>query len=751
MASGTFTFTTNSKYITGRIRWSSASNGSTANSSNVTAYLDYKKSSASTGTTYGTFGGYININGSSKSLSLRLTLNPNDTWINVGSHSVTVAHAANGTQSIYIEANGGISGTSFPANTYRKTGLALDNIPRYAAVTSFKATNITQTSATLSVATDAACSKYEYKINSGAYQTAAGSTFTIAGLTPGVSYSFRCRVTRRDSGLTTESQTITAKTVPIATLSGSFDLDIGKDLTVSLVNSDKNASTLEVCIQPEPGAWSAPLLTVNSPVGETSCTLPLSEITDALYEACPTKNTAPIRIACGTTLNGRLYQNFYTGNASVTDSNPRFTDFTCSNTDEQISAVLENTSCMIENFGNMQVQITPANQAVPQNYASIAKYIATVASESTSIQSIQEIPASTGQTIITDLGSFAQADTYTISIHAVDTRGNMSAAVTRNFSVLPYRLPAASVSLKRYNEFEKETLIELSATYSKLLLGGAQKNTPFTIQYRFAETGKPLPDTFTPFTDFTSDLSSLPEHVKVTYTTPSASEPFQILDSSKSYHFEFLFADRINSVKREIDVIEGIPIMMETDTGKIAIGMIPEMDSPSNLQVATDILATDSAGNQRLVLEEISQIEHGLTEVNKTVTELQGNITELNSKLSDSCIYSIDETKIGVTKEGKPIYRKIIKAPMTNFTAQTSGYASVTVKTNVLITQLFSVNIQANSNTTFWPFPYSGSGGWETWLHSCVKEGTQTSLKFYNKIAWGSAYTLYITVEYTKN
>jgi len=124
---------------------------------------------------------------------------------------------------------------------------------------------------------------------------------------------------------------------------------------------------------------------------------------------------------------------------------------------------------------------------------------------------------------------------------------------------------------------------------------------------------------------------------------------------------------------------------------------------------------------------------------------------ELNSKLSDSCIYSIDETKIGVTKEGKPIYRKIIKAPMTNFTAQTSGYASVTVKTNVLITQLFSVNIQANSNTTFWPFPYSGSGGWETWLHSCVKEGTQTSLKFYNKIAWGSAYTLYITVEYTKN
>lgn len=633
MASGTFTFATNNKYITGRIRWSSASNGSTANSSSVTAYLDYKKSSASTGSTYGTFGGYININGSSKSLSLRLTLTPNDTWVNVGSHAVTIAHASNGTQSIYIEANGGISGTSFSTNTYRKTGLALDNIPRYAAVTSFTASNITQTSATLTIATNAACSKYEYKTNDGAYQTVPGSPFTIAGLAPGASYSFRCRVTRRDSGLTTESQSITVKTVPIATLSGNFDLDIGNDLTVSLVNCDKNASTLEVCIQSEPDAWSDPLLTVESPIGEASCTLPLSEIADALYESCPAKNSAPIRIACGTTLNGRLYQNFYTGNASVSDSDPVFTDFTCENTDELINAVLGNTSYMIENFGNMQVQITPENQAIPQNCAFIVKYIATVTSQNAAIQSAQEITPLEDQTLSIDLGSFSQAGDYTICIHAVDSRENVSSAVTRNFHVLPYRLPAASVILKRFNEFEKETLIDLSASYSKLLLDGTPKNTPFTIKYRFAETGMPLPDTYTSITDFTSDFTSLPENVKVTYNNSSTTKPFQILDSSKSYHFEFLFTDCISSVKREIDVIEGIPIMMETDTGKIAVGMIPEMDSPANLQVATDILATDTGGEQRLVLEEIDQIGHGVSEVNETVTELQGEVSVLNGKM----------------------------------------------------------------------------------------------------------------------
>lgn len=634
MASGTFTFTTNNKYITGRIRWSSASNGSTANSSYVTAYLDYKKSSASTGTTYGTFGGYININGSSKNLSLRLTLSPNDTWINAGSHAVTIAHAADGTQSIYIEANGGISGTSFSANTYRKTGLALDNIPRYATVTSFKASNITQTSATFTITTNAVCSKYEYKMNNGAYQAVPGSTFTISGLTPGASYSFRCRVTRKDSGLTTESQTITVKTIPIATLSGSFDLDIGSDLTVSLENCENNASTLEVCVQSQTGAWSDPLLTAESPAGESSCTIPLSEITDTLYQSCPSSNAATIRIACGATLNGRLYQNFYTGKTSVTDSDPIFTDFTCGNTEEQINAALENASCMVENFGNMQVNITPENQAVPQNCASIDKYIITVTSEDSLLQSVREVPFSAEQTISADLGSFSQSGVYTVCIHAVDSRGNTSPAVTKNFHVLPYRLPAASVSLKRYNEFEKETLIDLSASYSKLLLDGTLKNTPFTIQYRFAETGMPLPAAYTPITDFTSDFMSLPEQVKVTYSNTSTEEPFQILDSSKSYHFEFLFTDCIGSVRREIDVIEGIPIMMETDTGKIAIGMIPEMDSPANLQIATDILATDTAGKQRLVLGEIDQVREKVNEVTESVAGIQEAVTELNKKLS---------------------------------------------------------------------------------------------------------------------
>ena len=69
MASGSWEFSTANKYITGRIEWSSRSNGSSANTSTVTVTLKYKKSSSSTSSTYGSGSFYITIAGSRKNFS----------------------------------------------------------------------------------------------------------------------------------------------------------------------------------------------------------------------------------------------------------------------------------------------------------------------------------------------------------------------------------------------------------------------------------------------------------------------------------------------------------------------------------------------------------------------------------------------------------------------------------------------------------------------------------------------------------
>ena len=50
-------------------------------------------------------------------------------------------------------------------------------------------------------------------------------------------------------------------------------------------------------------------------------------------------------------------------------------------------------------------------------------------------------------------------------------------------------------------------------------------------------------------------------------------------------------------------VEQGIPILGEFDDGHITIGMSPELDNSAKLQVASDILVTDTDGTKRMLLE----------------------------------------------------------------------------------------------------------------------------------------------------
>ena len=128
MASGSFTGTTGNKYIKARIVWSSTPN-TLNNRSSVTATLYYAKSSSSTAATTGTIECALTINGSTKSFNQRITLNANDTWVEVGSHTVNVDHTTDGTKSIVISASGGIPGLTFSTTNCSAT-VILDKIPR---------------------------------------------------------------------------------------------------------------------------------------------------------------------------------------------------------------------------------------------------------------------------------------------------------------------------------------------------------------------------------------------------------------------------------------------------------------------------------------------------------------------------------------------------------------------------------------------------------------------------------------------
>lgn len=133
MANGTISLGT-SNQIKGRIKWSSTSNGTSANSSNVTATIQVKRTDSYT--TSGTWKGSLTIGDTKKSFSKYKEVT--DSWVTLLSFTETIDHNADGTGACYLSgAINGPSGTS--QETSKVTGnktVALDTIERYAVLTS---------------------------------------------------------------------------------------------------------------------------------------------------------------------------------------------------------------------------------------------------------------------------------------------------------------------------------------------------------------------------------------------------------------------------------------------------------------------------------------------------------------------------------------------------------------------------------------------------------------------------------------
>ena len=126
-------------------------------------------------------------------------------------------------------------------------------------------------------------------------------------------------------------------------------------------------------------------------------------------------------------------------------------------------------------------------------------------------------------------------------------------------------------------------------------------------------------------------------------------------------------------------------------------------------------------------------------------------ISTLNSslsKLEEGQDYS-KEIIIGKWFDGKPIYRKIIKTPMTDFKVS-SSYQVIRISHNIKnidkIVSHFLVGIMFKTNGTIYALPCFADGNIVTYCYSVDK----THIVFSNKTEWGSNYDIVFILDYTK-
>lgn len=124
------------------------------------------------------------------------------------------------------------------------------------------------------------------------------------------------------------------------------------------------------------------------------------------------------------------------------------------------------------------------------------------------------------------------------------------------------------------------------------------------------------------------------------------------------------------------------------------------------------------------------------------------NIYGMLKTLSKGSAFDSTETQIG-TYDGKPVYRKVIKTVMTRW-ATTTNFTNIPVAhgiSNLDVTlNISSYVVRTDSTKRRYKIPYFSNGVTQTYFGYI----DNTNVIYANKTAWGSAYTLYTIIDYTK-
>jgi hypothetical protein len=136
-----------------------------------------------------------------------------DQGITSGQFTVTHDGAGNYTLNVTGAVTAWDSGTSTG-----NANFALPTINRYATISSFTLTSVTDVGFTFSVTTDVTCDLLEYSLDNGANYSSSSGDFTtkgvaVTGLVSGTTYHCKVRVRRKDSQLKTTSSEVDTTTL----------------------------------------------------------------------------------------------------------------------------------------------------------------------------------------------------------------------------------------------------------------------------------------------------------------------------------------------------------------------------------------------------------------------------------------------------------------------------------------------------------------------------------------------------------
>lgn len=455
------------------------------------------------------------------SSSTRIKLYGNTT---VASGTKTLYHATDGTREFSASAEAGIYNVA--VNSEGDDSWSLPTIARHGTSTQ-SLNSKTETTIKMNWSSDNTVDYIWYSKDNGSNWTGVNvtdgksGTYTISGLSANTTYKIKTRIRRKDSQLTTDSSALSVTTYDYPYCTESPNFILGDMLVLKFYNPLSRAFKFYIIgngtqIDVEYNCSS----TIYSGVNSTTTSVPY------LYATIPNAKSGKyqVKVVYGTSTKTRNSGNTY----SIKEANcyPTFTTFTYKDTNTTVTAVTGNDQALVKGKSTLEVYVDSADKMTTKNSATPKRYNA-------SIDTVSKNVDYATSDITIKVGTVSASGTRRLTVRAYDSR-ELSTPAHKDVTVYDYKEPVINVSAKRLNNFEAQTTLSVNGTYSRLTIGGVDKNTITAVEYHYRETG----GTWSEWTTLTTTLTS----GKFT-----CNDVVLTLDNQKSFEFEIKATDKLSS------------------------------------------------------------------------------------------------------------------------------------------------------------------------------------------------------------
>lgn len=384
----------------------------------------------------------------------------------------------------------------------------------------------TETTLTMKWTASATMSRisYRYKTGSGSYTqwtrktvSAKTGTFKISGLSAYTSYTIETEFMDSSSLTTTKTSTVRTYNWPYATPS---DFSVKSGIAPITVHNPLGRSiTMEVYAN----GGDEPIFTETGEI-ESGAT-EYSIFPEDWLAACTDSLTAEwsVKVTYG------VHEQTRTANYDLSGYAPRFTMVSYADTNQQVQAIIQDPTVLLQNFSTPRFTIRGT-----------AQYDATIAGARVDILNAQATGTAVGDTVTVDCSTINSATWVIATVTLFDSRG-ASTSTTVTVSMVQYYQPSALITLQRHNNYYSETDIKVDGSVMII-----DPNTP-TISVKCKEVGASTWETWAGVVDNVTSTKSL-DNTKDWDIQVTVSDSFggsRIYNLTLGIGLPILFIDRI--------------------------------------------------------------------------------------------------------------------------------------------------------------------------------------------------------------